>query len=141
MMNEILRKLRGMVGVAATWGLAWGAIFATIGLVIWVFDPDSIGPGDDPLLVVRIGATYGLITGASFGVLLGLAERNRSIADLSLARVALWGAVAASVFPLVSPANNAMLVFLCPIGAGLAAGSIALAKRAERAALPPAPLL
>ena len=137
-MSVVLRRARGLAGVAATWGVAWGAIFAAVGLVIGVFDPDSIDPGEGPLLVARIGATYGFVTGTSFGALLGLAERHRSILNLPLWRVAAWGALAASVYILLTPVPNGMLLFVCPIGAALAAGSVALAKRAERAALPSA---
>lgn len=33
--------------------------------------------------------------------------------------------------PLVTPVDNSMLVILCPVGAVLAAASVAVAKRAE----------
>jgi hypothetical protein len=35
------------------------------------------------------------------------------------------------LFPLLTAVHNSMLIILCPIGAALAAGSVAIAKRAE----------
>jgi hypothetical protein len=125
-----LRWWRGFLGTGLTWGVMWGAVFATIGLIVGIVDPDSIDPGEGPGRIAAIGALYGLVSGAVFSLILSIAERRRAIGELSLARTAVWGAVAAAVFPLLTPAANSMLVFLCPIGAALAAGSVTLAKRA-----------
>jgi hypothetical protein len=134
-MRAFLRKCRGMLGVAITWGAVWAAVFALIAFVIGIFDPDSIDPGEGPLPISGIGAVFGAVSGIVFGVLLALAERRKTLEDLSLIRVALWGAVATAVYPLLTPVPNGMLVFVCPIGAALAVGLVAFAKKG-RVAVP-----
>ncbi len=129
-MRGFLKRLRGALGIGVTWGAAWGAVFAAIGLIAWVVDPGTIDSGEGPSVIIGTGATLGLVSGAVFGGLLVLAERGKELRDLSTFRVALWGAVATAVFPLLTPADNSMLLFLCPMGAALAAGLIAVAKRA-----------
>ena len=125
-----LRWWRGFLGMGVTWGITWGAVFATLGLIVGIVDPDSIDPGEGPLRIAAIGAFYGAITGAAFSVLLSVAERRRAITELSVGRAALWGAISAAFYPLLTPVADSMLVFLCPIGAVLAAGSVGVAKRA-----------
>ena len=61
---------------------------------------------------------------------LALLERHKTVAQLSLLRVALWGAIAAAAFPLLT-ARVDQILWLSPIGALLAAGSVAMARRAE----------
>lgn len=129
--RTFLRRLRGALGITLTWGVVWAAVFAAIGVVVGIVDPDSIDPGEDPLRIGLIGGFYGLVSGAAFSALLSLAEGRKVIRSLSLGRAALWGAIATAAFPLLTPVNNSMLIFLCPIGAALAAGSVAIAKRAE----------
>jgi hypothetical protein len=124
-MGSFLRRCRGAIGLGVTWAVAWGAIFAALVAVVAVVDPDSIDPGEGPLAVARIGA-----------ILLAVTERRKALLNLSLARAAVWGALGTAVFPLLTPVSNASLVFLCPIGAALAAGSVGLARKAEAAALP-----
>ncbi len=128
-MGEFLRKCRGALGVTLTWGAAWGAIFAAISLAIGVLDPSLIDPGEHLPRVIARGAILGFVSGAGFGILFALMERGKQIRDLSLARAALWGALATAVYPLLTWADDRMLVLLCPIGAALAAASIALVKR------------
>ena len=140
-MDTLLRKLRGALGVTLTWGAAWGAVFAAIWLVVALVDPDSIDPGEFPLVVMGVGAMLGFVSGAVFGALLGVAERGKQVQQLSLVRVALWGALATTVYPLLTPADNSMLLFLCPIGAALAAGSVAIARRAAIGPPPEPPQL
>lgn len=143
-MKKFLRKCRGILGFGATWGVAWGLIFAALGVIVGIVDPDSIGPGEDPLHVGWYGAVFGFVSGAAFSLVLSLAESRRTIRELSAGRAAVWGIVGTALFPLLTPVDNSMLIILCPIGAGLAAASVALAKRAELAAfvehpeLPPA---
>ena len=129
--RTFLRKCRGALGIALTWGAVWAAVFAAVALIIGVLDPDSIDPGEDPVRVGLIGGFYGLVTGAAFSLLLSLAEGRKVIRNLSLGRAALWGAIAAAAFPLLTAVNNSMVFILCPIGAALAAGSVAIAKKAE----------
>jgi hypothetical protein len=140
-MNAFLRKVRGALGIAVTWGTVWAAIFAALGLTIGLIDPDSIDPGEGPVRVAWIGAIYGVVSGAVFAVLLALAEGRKSIRDLSLGRAALWGMLGTAAFPLLTPVDNSMLLIVCPVGAALAAASIAVAKRAELTAFPEQPKL
>ena len=130
-----------MLGVGVMWGAVWGAIFAGIFLAVSIVDPDSIDPGEGPIVILRTGAAYGFVSGAVFGVLLSLLERGKRVADLSLLRAAAMGAVAAAPFILLTPASESMLVFLCPIGAGLAAASVAVAKRGALREPPDEPML
>jgi uncharacterized membrane protein len=133
-MRAFLRKCRGILGVAITWGAVWGAVFATLAFIVGIIDPDSIDPGETPLRIAGLGAVFGVVSGVAFGVLLAVAEGKKTLRDLSLARVALWGAVASAVFPLLTPVDNSMLVIVCPIGAALAAGLVAVAKKGALAA-------
>ena len=135
---SLLKKLRGAVGLAVTWGALWAAIFAAIVTVVGFIDPDSIDPGEVPVRVAMIGAVYGLVSGAVVALLFAVAERRKTIRDLSLGRAALWGAIGTAVFPLFTQVSDSMVLILCPIGAALAAGSVAIAKRAELAAPPDA---
>jgi hypothetical protein len=102
--KDFLKKCRGILGMGVTWGVVWGAVFAALSLIVGIVDPDSIGPGEGP------------------------------IAELSTGRAAVFGALGTALFPLLTPVDNSMLIILCPIGAGLAAATVALAKRAELAA-------
>lgn len=131
-MSGLLRKLRGVVGLGLTWGAIWAGLFVAIFLVVMAVHPPSLDSGETLSLGAAIGAAYGFITGVSFSALLLIAERGRTLRDIPLARVALWGAIAAAVMPLVSqPADNRMIYFMSPIGAALAVGMMALAKRAD----------
>ena len=140
-MRAFLRKCRGALGVAVTWGAVWAAIFAALGLTIGLLEPDSIGPGEGSVRVAWIRAIYGLVSGATLAVLLALADGRKAIRDLSLGRAALWGMLGTAAFPLFTPVDNSMLIILCPVGAALAAASVAVAKRAELNASPEQPKL
>lgn len=129
-MNTLLRRIRGMVGVGLTWAVAYAAVFLTLGVVISIIDPDSIDPGESVGLVTLIGATVGFVSGCISGLVLAAAERNKTLADLSLARMALWGALSAAVWPFITPVDNMMVVILAPMGAACAAGTLAIARRA-----------
>lgn len=133
-----MQRLRGAIGIGIAWAVIWAAAFTALGVVISLLDPDSIDPGESVGLVLRIGATLGLVSGAGFSGLLALAEGGRRIEELSLPRMALWGAVATAAFPLLTPANNAMVILLCPLGAIVAAGSVAIARRGSLRAGPTA---
>lgn len=129
-MKSFLRKLRGVVAVSITWGAVWAAVFALIVTIIGIFDPDSIDPGEGPLSAAGIGAMFGAVSGAAFALLVSAADGRRTITELSLGRAALWGFLGTALFPLLAPADNSLALVFGPIGAALAAGSVAVAKRA-----------
>ena len=133
-MGAFLRRCRGALGIGVTWGAVWAAIFAALAVIIGLVDPDSIDPGEGPIRVAGIGAVFGFVSGVGFGVLLSLAEGRKAIRDLSLGRAALWGMLGTAAFPLLTPVNNSLLLFVCPIGAALAVASVAVAKQAELSA-------
>lgn len=95
-----LRWFRGLVGV--TWGVAWGAIFWLISLIIGFVDPGSIDPGEEPIRIAGMGAFFGLVSGAAFGVLLSVNERRKGILELSMTRAIVWGILGTALFPLVA---------------------------------------
>jgi len=140
-MGAFLRKCRGVLGIGVTWGAVWAAIFAALGLIIGLIDPDSIDPGEGPIRVAGIGAVFGFVSGAAFAVLVSLTEGRKAIRDLSLSRAALWGVLGTAAFPLLTPVDNGILLFVCPIGAALAAASGAVAKQGDLGASPEQPKL
>jgi hypothetical protein len=111
-MKKWLRRIRGAIGMGMTWAVGW----ALAGLLIGV--SSILLPGlpwdsffevfDAPLPALAIP---GFIGGALFSIVLGIAGRNRSLYELSLPRIAAWGAV------------GGLLLILFPFGlvaAGLA---------------------
>jgi peptidoglycan/LPS O-acetylase OafA/YrhL len=136
-----LRRIRGAVGMGLTWAVVWGAAAVLIGLLV---DPD--GSMDE--MWVAIGAYPGFLGGVVFSAVLAIAARRRRLDELSLSRVAAWGAgagllVGAIPFVLGDP-NTEMPVWLLAgvvigsitlLSAASAAGSLALARTGERRAL------
>jgi len=92
----------------------------------------------------------GFVAGTAFAVTMSVAERNHSLEDLSLRRVALWGAGGGLLVSLIPMAVGIPLTYLlgplvinAGIGAGMAGGSVAMAKRVDARSIPSAdnPLL
>jgi len=143
-MRKWLRRIRGALGTGLTWAAAWGGVGAILGL-LGFFWPPFMGP---PLIIGPVGGFFsfgvaGFIAGASFSTVLGIAERHRTFDELSLPRFAAWGAVGGFVMslllgvtsagPVGSVAVAASIVAL--LGAGSAAGTLALARKADDRAL------
>ena len=130
-LNTALRRLLGVLGIGLSWGVAWAALFATLALIIGILRPQDIDSGESPLGFSGIGLVVGFVSGAVFGLILAIAENRKSIVDLALMRVALWGMLGAAAWPLLTPLPDAMLLILCPLGAVCAAVAVAIARRAE----------
>ena len=134
-MKGFLRRLRGVIGTALTWAIGWGAVSAVL-LAISGFSLGAIG-------VLALGGMFtGFIAGSTFAVILSIAERRHTLEDLSLRRVALWGGIGGIALSLLlaplfatsgAPLGQILLGFVIDslTGAGFAAGSVALAKRAD----------
>ena len=130
-MKRLLKRVRGILGTAATWAVAWVGLGIGIGALVGI-DLRFIVP------MALNSAVAGFIAGTSFAVILSIAERRSSLEELSFRRVASWGAgggLVLSFIPLAFgmplPLLLGPLVINAGIGAGMATGSVALAKRAD----------
>lgn len=130
-MRTALRRIRGLLGIGLTWGVAWGALGALATMVIGYFRPGNVGPGEGPLVAATVLGIAGFVSGVLFGGFVAATGRRKTLLELSLGKMAIWGAVAASVIPLVTIADDRMVYIPAPLGAFLASGSLALARRAE----------
>lgn len=143
-MRGFLRKLRGVLGTGLTWAVGWGVafsgLFATFGF-----------PYGGLLEAGVNGVILGFVGGGVFGTLLSIAERHRTLDQLSLRRVAVWGGIGGMALlllftPVVLGSSRpftdvitsylVQLSFMGVLGSGFASGSVALARKGD-AALPP----
>jgi len=140
-MRKWLRRIRGAVGMGLTWALAW---FGAGMVLLLIIGPDAA----DVPFPIGFGM-LGFFAGATFSGVVGIVGRRRRFDQISLPRFAAWGAVGGLLFSVIfglaaaalaeGSAFLGNLVFLGPLfaaaGAGCAAGSLALARRAEEPAL------
>jgi hypothetical protein len=142
-----LRRIRGAIGMGVTWAVAWAAAGLLIGvsslLLPWLPWERFFDVFDAPLPALAIP---GFVGGAIFSLVLGIVGRRRRFDELSLPLFALCGAAGAlslllipAVLLVQGPASAALwqaIAVLCVpftlLGAGSAAGSLALARRVER---------
>jgi len=156
MMKQWQRRIRGSIGMGLTWAAGW----ALVGLLIGV--TSTLLPGlpwdaffevfDAPLPALAIPGFCG---GVLFSMVLGIAGRRRRFEELSLPRFAAWGAMGGVLLSLLPAAMVGVgLATIAPSGAGVwqltaaivvpltllsavsASGSLLLARKAERRALP-----
>lgn len=139
----VLRWLRGLMGVGVSWGALWGVIGAGIGFVLGWLDP-TLWQFSNPAVVWGLGmGAYGVVSGLGFGGLLSMREGSKTVGELSLPRVAVWGVLGSMAVPLLFGALGtfdagttmgdivgAMLV-TGSLGGTFASGSVAIARRAE----------
>jgi hypothetical protein len=133
------RRIRAAIGMGLIWGVAWSGAGALLARV----------PGfSSDLPFALLFAPLGFVTGIIFsGFLVGI-EGRRGFARTSLPRFAAWGATSGLLLSGIFVGGAALrgaallsefLVFgpaLAMAGAVCAAGSLALARRAERRELP-----
>lgn len=134
-MQTWMRRVRGALGMGLVWAVVWGAA----GFVArWVLGVDT----DAPLGLVF--GMFGLLAGVVFSIVLALSEQRHRFDQLSVPRVAVWGAIAgvllAAAFVAVVSLGVGTLMALAPTlamaSALCAAGSLSLARRAETRLLP-----
>ncbi len=151
-MKGWIRRLRGIAGIGTLWGLA-GAVVGTLGgLAAAVF-------GGAPLLAAVAnfglgGGGVGFLLGTTFAGVLTMMERRRTLDELTPGRAAFWGALAGSAFPAMwflasigtlgtfIPLDRLLLAAMSgcvaygTLAAGLAAGTVSLARRAPAELIP-----
>ena len=128
-MTNLIRKLRGALGLGLKWAGMWMVAGVSIFGIIALFHPEDIGPGEGIGRVTWIFGVLGFLSGLGFAGFLALGERRRTLRELSLGRVALWGAVSAALIPTLMGANSNMAIVTAPLGALFATVSVAVARR------------
>jgi hypothetical protein len=128
--------IRGAIGMGLTWGAAWFGAGILVARV-----PGFYSDLPFALLFAPFGVSTGILF---FGIAVAI-EGRHGLARMSLSRFAAWGA-ACGVLQAVAIASlrgknlgGEVLVFgpvLALAGALCAAGSLAVARRSERATLP-----
>jgi hypothetical protein len=135
-MKKWLRRIRAAIGIGLTWAIAWFGAGVVLLFVV------GVGAADVPFPLLF--GLLGFLAGATFSGVLAIVEGRHRFDRLSLPRFAGWGAVGGLLLSVmfvvtVVLAGDATLlsdlVFLGPLfalaGAASAAGSLALARRAE----------
>lgn len=140
-MRNWLQRVRGAIGMGLTWAAGWAPIGAVVGAVLHVILPETpLGLGAVVLINAATFAVLGFVGGSLFAATLRLAEGHRRFDELSLPRFAGWGAVGGLALGAVAvmaglwgaglgPLGAAMTGAAALLGAGSAAGSLALARR------------
>jgi len=128
-MRAFTRWLRGAVSIGLTWAGLWVLIGIVIFAVIRIVHPEDIGPGEGLGTALPILGLVGFLSGLGFAGLFSLGERRRTLRQLSLGRVALWGLLGSAAIPLFMGTDGSMGWVTGLLGATFAAGSVALARR------------
>ena len=138
-MKKWWRRIRAAIGMGLTWAAAWFAAGALLARVPGLYS-------DLPFALLF--APLGFLTGVIFSGILVAVEGRRGLDRMSLSRFAGWGAVSglllSGIFVVGAALRGAsvwgeFLTFgpaLATASAACAAGSLAVARRAERRPLP-----
>ena len=140
-MTGFLQRLRGALGIGVIWGVLWAGIGFALVLTIGLFDPEDIGPGEGPGRAAAIMGALGFLSGLAFAGLFSLAERRRTIRELSLGRVAVWGVLGGVAIPLLLGTDGSMGWMSGALGGTFAAASVAAARRGALPRVEPVDLL
>lgn len=128
-MRNWLRRIRGAIGMGLIWAMTWFGAGLILLLVV------GVGAADVPFPLFF--GLLGFLAGVTFAGILGIAERRRTFDQMSLPRFAAWGGVGGfllSVVLAVVLGGDAFPILgsiFALSGAGCAAGTLALARRAK----------
>jgi hypothetical protein len=143
-MRKWPRQVRAAAGLGLTWAVAW----APCGLLMgWVFGGNSVTPDEFPLDDwLTPMASLGFLGGATFSIVLRIADGRRRFDQLSLTRFGAWGALGGLIAGVLAVAMWQLDSGLGPvlwdratllIGSSIllsaisASGTLALARKAE----------
>lgn len=142
-MHLILRRIRGALGVAVTWTIAWVAV-SGVAHAVTPTESGAFPTINSFLWNAMTWAISGTIGGLIFGMCLATDGRPQ-IRTLSVRRASLWGGASAIAFPLAFEIGGRLLMhqpfywfharMLAEYGlAGVlcGAGLVAIARRADR---------
>src|SRR5262245_10899302 len=149
-MKNWVRHIRGGIGIALTWAAGWMPIGALTALSLWVIVKPSVvtvggqvaGLGGFMAASALIFGALGFVAGGIFSAVLRITEGRRTFEELTLPRFAMWGGIAGLLLgggaalttfagaglQLIPDAIASVVATL--LGAGSAAGSLAIARKA-----------
>jgi len=116
-MPSLERRLLGPARLMTAWFVLWAGFWAAFFVMIGLADPGSIDPGE-PEAIARVFTWLGLASGVLFGVLANWAGKSGGSGEIGIIRSVLWGALAASLPPLMLGKLNQVFV-LAPVGAAI----------------------
>src|SRR5689334_11239562 len=140
----LLRRLRGLLGIATTWGVAFSVMMTTLLIGRLALGlPHGAHFGVRPIVVAAIEFfLMGGLSGTLFALFFARGERRQTLDTLSMSRVALWGFLGVGV-PSAALTLGAILMYgrgfvVAPLSIALAgamgsAMSVATIKLARRA--------
>ncbi len=126
-MKKWLKRIRGALGIGLTWAAVWGGFGFILALVVGGIRGDPFALLGDSVFY----AAMGFIGGAIFSTVLGIAEGRRRFDEMSLWRFAGWGLAGGLLVPMLLGVEWLFVGLYTLLGAGSAAGSLALARRAD----------
>ena len=143
-MKQWAQRVRGAIGIGLTWAAAWAPIGAITGwLIAMVF---KFPLGAVTVNYALMFGVLGLIGGAIFSAILSLREGQRRFNELSFPRFVAWGAIgglllgglaitAGLIGAGLTTLGAVVVVTSTLLGAGSAAGTLAIARSAQSRAL------
>ena len=138
------RVLRGMLGMGVTFAAIGGGFFAVMTAIAAVLGRLE---AEDPFFGVAAGTVWGFAIGVAFSAVLAAAGSRLAFERLSIPRVTAMGAIgglflAGALISLTRLSGNnftgavGALTVLPVLGAVSGAGSLVLARRADKPAAP-----
>jgi hypothetical protein len=107
-----------------------GALSAS--LILEVVDPARIDQGEGPTDLGPLIGLAGFTCGVIFGSLLFVAERGKTILELPLTRVAIWGVLVSGALPFLMGKGVPEMLVAVPVGAVSAMVSVAVVRARVR---------
>lgn len=124
-----------LVSIVSLWALGFAAFAAALIAIAARVDPSTVAPGEGPLVAARAFGLIGLLGGTLFAVAISIANRGLPLGRVPVWNAALWGAISAAAFPLLSGRADQTII-LCPLGVCCALALRWTAARVSRRALP-----
>ena len=143
---KLMRIIRGVLGTAVTWGIAWPLLSLPTFYRFLSDPPPGIGRFDMAVSILTHSTRDAFLMGGACGavfalVLFAASRRVRSLQAISIPRAALIGAAAGLAIPLLATGAGSLmaLVLAGALGGATSATALILARRAPSAALDRAP--
>lgn len=139
-MKKWLRRIRGAMGMGLTWAAGWAPVGAVTGWITGMLlgFPLATVAGN----YAAMFAVLGFVGGTIFSTVLRITEGRRTFDELSLPRFTAWGALGGLVLggvsvmigllgPGLGVLDAVMAGVATLLGAGSAAGTLAIARKAD----------